>query len=98
VTAKRIIKVIGERLRQYDPARWENVPITFKTHFRDENGYSDVATSIHIHDALEREFGIDVKDRLALVTDVQTAFYIVMSHHDPLWAIREKKTNKQNKI
>ena len=55
------------------------------SHFRDENGYSDVATSIHVHDALEKEFGIDVKDRLALVTDVETAFYIVMSHHDPMW-------------
>jgi hypothetical protein len=61
-----------------DPGRWEAVPITFKTNFRDENGYSDVYTSIHIHDALEREFGIDIKDRHVLVTDVETAFYVVM--------------------
>jgi hypothetical protein len=43
-----------------------------------------VTTSIHIHDALEREFGIDVKDKLVLVTDIETAFYVVMSHHDPM--------------
>lgn len=85
MTAKRIIKCVGERLRKFDAGRWESVPITFKTHWRDENGYSDVSTSIHVHDALEREFGIDIKDRLVLVTDIETAFYIVMSHHDPLW-------------
>lgn len=36
VTARRIIKVVGEKLREIDPLRWETVPITFKTHFRDE--------------------------------------------------------------
>jgi acyl carrier protein len=82
LTAKRIVKVIGERLRRVDPGRWETVPITFKTHFRDENGYADIATAIHIHDALEREFGIDIKDRQILVTDVETAFYVVMQHHE----------------
>jgi len=63
ITAKRIIKCIGERLRKVDPARWEGIPITFKTHFRDEAGFTDVAICIHVHDAIEREFGIEVKDR-----------------------------------
>eukprot|EP01017_Pseudomicrothorax_dubius_P000774 TRINITY_DN0_c2589_g1_i1.p1 TRINITY_DN0_c2589_g1~~TRINITY_DN0_c2589_g1_i1.p1 ORF type:complete len:125 (+),score=14.16 TRINITY_DN0_c2589_g1_i1:27-401(+) len=84
ITAKRIIKCVGERLRKIDPARWESVPITFNTHFRDEQGFADIATSIHIHDALEREFNIDVKDKACLVTDIETAFYVVMKHHDAI--------------
>ncbi|KRW99698.1 hypothetical protein PPERSA_03499 [Pseudocohnilembus persalinus] len=84
LTAKRIIKCVGERLRAYDLGRWEGVPITFQTHWRDESGHTDVSTAIHIHDALEREFGIDIKDRQVLITDIETAFYIVTSHHDPL--------------
>jgi len=84
MTAKRIIKCVGERLRKFDAGRWESVPITFKTHFRDEDGYADIATSVHVHEALEIEFGIEVKDKLVLITDIETAFYIVTSHHDPL--------------
>ncbi len=84
LTAKRIIRVVGERLRKIDPARWETVPITFKTHWRSENGYCDVSTSIHIHDALEKEFSMDIKDRCILITDVETAFYTIMQHHDAL--------------
>ena len=84
MTAKRIINCVGERLRKVDPGRWETVPITFKTHFRDENGFADVTTSIHVHDALEREFGIEIKDKFVLVTDIETAFYVVLQHHDPM--------------
>ena len=36
IVAKRIIRCVGDRLRHYDPQRWEGVPITFKTHFMDE--------------------------------------------------------------
>eukprot|EP00331_Platyophrya_macrostoma_P023938 CAMPEP_0176444056 /NCGR_PEP_ID=MMETSP0127-20121128/22823_1 /TAXON_ID=938130 /ORGANISM="Platyophrya macrostoma, Strain WH" /LENGTH=127 /DNA_ID=CAMNT_0017829467 /DNA_START=34 /DNA_END=417 /DNA_ORIENTATION=- len=84
LTAKRCIKAIGERLRKIDPARWDPVPITFKTHFRDEEGYADIATSIHIHEALEKEFSIDIKDRHIMITDVETAFYVVMKSHDAI--------------
>jgi acyl carrier protein len=42
----------------------------------------DVATCIHVHDALEKEFGIEVKDRAFLVSSIETAFYIVNIHHD----------------
>ncbi|KAM3144198.1 hypothetical protein pb186bvf_003660 [Paramecium bursaria] len=84
ITAKRIIKVVGERLRQLDPQRWETTPITFKTTWRDERGFIDVATCIHIHDALEKEFGIDIKDRAFIVADIETAFYIVTLHHDSI--------------
>ena len=58
-----------------------------ETHFRDEDGYADIATSVHVHEALEIEFGIEIKDKLVLITDIETAFYIVTSHHDPLWLI-----------
>ena len=84
MTAKRIIKCVGERLRTLDPARWENVPITFKTHFRDEMGYSDITTCVHIHEAIEREFGIEIKDRQILITDIETAFSIVMHSHEAI--------------
>ncbi|CAD8069198.1 unnamed protein product [Paramecium sonneborni] len=82
VTAKRIIKVVGDRLRKIDPERWESTPITFNTNWNDAAGYVDVATCIHIHDALEKEFGIEVKDRAFLVSSIETAFYIVNIHHD----------------
>lgn len=82
LTAKRIIDCVGRRLRELDPQRWGSVPITFNTHFRDEGGALDVHTCAHIHDALEREFGIEIKDRYLLVADVQTAFYVVNEHHE----------------
>ena len=82
LVAKRIIDCVGTRLRDIDPQRWEGVPITFKTHFRDEGGYTDIHTCIHIHDALEREFGFDIKDKKILVSDIETAFYVVINGHD----------------
>jgi acyl carrier protein len=65
-----------------DPDRWNTVPITFKTNFRDAAGVTDLTTVIHIHDALEREFGIEIKDRQTLICDIEHAFYIVTSHED----------------
>jgi len=52
------------------------------THWRDEGGYIDVETSVQVHEAIEREFGIDIKDRHVLISDVEQAFHIVMQHHD----------------
>ena len=82
LTAKRIIDCVGSRLRELDPARWNTVPITFNTNFRDGSGNTDLRTVINIHDALEREFGIEIKDRQTLVCDIPTAYYIVTSHED----------------
>ena len=82
VTARRIIDCVGTRLRKIDPLRWDNVPITFMTHFRDEAGFSDIRTCINIHDALEREFNIEIHDRATLISDIETAFYIVNQHHE----------------
>jgi hypothetical protein len=39
---------------------------------------------VHVHEALEKEFGIEVKDRNILITDVESAFYVVTQHHDSL--------------
>ena len=84
LVAKRIIDCVGTRLRQLDPQRWNSVPITFNTHFRDEAGYTDIHTSIHVHDALEKEFGIDVNDKKILIADVETAFFVVIKGHDSI--------------
>jgi acyl carrier protein len=82
LTAKRIIDCVGNRLRELDPDRWNTVPITFKTDFRDSSGRVDLRTVVNIHDALEREFGIEIKDRLVLISDIEAAFAIVTSHED----------------
>lgn len=82
LTAKRIIDCVGNRLRELDPSRWNSVPITFQTDFRDSAGMVDLRTVINIHDALEMEFGIEIKDRQTLISDIAMAFYIVTSHED----------------
>ena len=51
---------MGERLREVDQFRWDGVPITFKTNWKTENDEICVRTCIHVHDALEREFTIDI--------------------------------------
>ena len=81
VLAKRIIRCVGDRLRHIDPHRWDSVPITFKTNWISESGESDLRTAIHIHDALEREFNIDIDDRKDLMLSVQDCFHFVMSVH-----------------
>ena len=53
--AKRIIRSCGDRLRESDPHRWEGVPITFKTHWNNENDEFDIKTCILMHDQVERE-------------------------------------------
>jgi hypothetical protein len=45
---------------------------------------ADIETCVHVHDALEREFGIEVKDRYILITDIETAFHVVNHHHDAI--------------
>ena len=42
------------------------------------------AVADSLHDAIEKEFGIDIRDRGILITDIETAFYIVMMHHDSI--------------
>jgi hypothetical protein len=58
------------------------------TNWNDEGGYTDVATCVHIHDALEKEFGIEIRDRGILCHSVSVAFYVVMLHHDSIWLLK----------
>ena len=46
-----------------DPNRWEGVPITYKTNWNSENDEICIKTCILIHDAIEREFNIDIDDK-----------------------------------
>ena len=68
--AKRIIKVCGERLRHIDPNRWDGVPITFKTHWNNENDEIDIKVCILMHDAIENEFNVEIDDRKILMQSV----------------------------
>ena len=79
--AKRIIRMCGERLRAIDPNRWDGVPITFKTHWNNENDEYDIKTCILMHDAIEREFNVDIDDRKMLLQSVQDVFHYIMSMH-----------------
>lgn len=62
----------------------QGVPFSFQTHWRDEAGFADIEASIQVHEALEHEFGIEVKDRNILIQDVEMAYYVITQHHDSL--------------
>ena len=81
VLAKRVIRCVGERLRHHDPNRWDGVPITYKTNWNSENDEICIKTCIMVHDALEREFNIEIDDRKQLIISVEDAFQFVMSCH-----------------
>ena len=83
--AKRIIKCVGDRLRHADPERWDGVPITFKTNWNSENDNIDIKTCVLVHDALEREFNIDIDDRRLLLQSIQDCFHFIMSMHTAIW-------------
>ena len=79
--AKRIIRCVGERLRHIDSNRWDGVPITYKTNWNSENDEICVRTCILIHDAIEREFNIDIDDKKQLLVSVEDCFHFLMSVH-----------------
>ena len=70
VIVKRVIKCVGDRLRHIDPHRWDGVPITYKTHWKNEAGHIDVRTCILVHDAIEREFNFDIDDKKYLLISI----------------------------
>mmetsp|Transcript_1418 Transcript_1418/g.1256 ORF Transcript_1418/g.1256 Transcript_1418/m.1256 type:complete len:103 (+) Transcript_1418:35-343(+) len=74
IVVKRIINVVGARLRHMDPNRWDSVPITWNTNWADEGGRYDIKTCILIHDAIEREFNFDIDDKKELLMSVQDCF------------------------
>ena len=79
--AKRIIKICGDRLRHIDPNRWDGVPITYKTNWNSENDEICIKTVIMVHDAIEREFNIEIDDRKHLLISVEDVFQFLMSCH-----------------
>lgn len=74
---KRVVKCIRERLLAYDPERWRGVEITYNSHWLKANGGVDIATCIQVHEALEKEFKMEIMDQRTLVTDVSSACAIV---------------------
>ena len=44
----------------------------------------DSVDALELVVAIEKEFGIDVKDRNILIADVEMAYYVVTQHHDSL--------------
>lgn len=77
IFTRRVIRCIRERLLKYDPQRWRGVEISYQTNWLRPNGKVDIATCIQIHEALEKEFKIEIWDTRVLVTDVSTACSIV---------------------
>ena len=57
-----------------DPNRWDGVPITYKTNWNSESDEICIKTYILIHDAIEREFSIDIDDRKHLLISVEDVF------------------------
>jgi hypothetical protein len=84
IFARRVVSCIRERLMAYDPQRWSGVEISYHTNWLRPNGKVDVATCIQIHEALEKEFKIEILDTRCLVTDVSTACSIVSGDESSL--------------
>mmetsp|Transcript_9461 Transcript_9461/g.18239 ORF Transcript_9461/g.18239 Transcript_9461/m.18239 type:complete len:124 (+) Transcript_9461:129-500(+) len=82
--ARRVIKCIRERLLKYDPERWQGVEISYNTHWNQADGCVDIPTCIQVHEALEREFKIEIKDNRALINDISFACAIVTGEHDAI--------------
>jgi hypothetical protein len=65
-----------------DPHRWDGVPITYETAWIPEDTpWIDVRTSILVHDAIEKEFNIDIEDRKMLLRNIKdTVTFIIEAH------------------
>ena len=79
---KRIIKCVRDRLVAYDPERWSEVEFSYETHWLRQNGKVDVPTCIQVHEALEREFKVEIMDNRMLVTDVPAACALISGLED----------------
>lgn len=64
--------------------RWEGVPITFKTNWLTDAGNIDVRTTILVHDAMEREFCIDVDERKIILNSIEECFDFIMMTHQAI--------------
>jgi len=79
---RRVVKCVRERLLEYDPERWRGVEITYNSHWLRPNGKVDIATCIQVHEALEKEFKVEIMDQRTIITDVATACSIVSGLED----------------
>lgn len=71
-------------MREYDPYRWEGVPITYQTDFCNNQDYTNIPLIIQIHDALEKEFNIDIDDRRTLLKNVKDCVNFVLENHQAI--------------
>merc|ERR1711976_601484 len=82
IVAKRVIKLVGQTLREYDPERWESVPITYETQWNNPDfPYVNIRQSILIHDAIEKEFNVDVDDKKILMSSVKEVVGFILENH-----------------
>jgi hypothetical protein len=70
---RRVLRCVRERLVEYDPQRWKDVEFSFETHWLTPNGKVDIATCIQVHEALEKEFKIEIMDNRVLISDIASA-------------------------
>ena len=76
------VKII---LNRVDPNRWDSVAITYETQWTDpDNQIFDVRTCVMIHDALEKEFNIDINDKNILLTSVKMCVGFIMDNHNAI--------------
>lgn len=80
VFVRRVIKCVRERLVKYDPQRWQDVEFSYESHWLRPNEQVDVATCIQVHEALEKEFKVEIMDARVLITDIPTACAIVSGY------------------
>lgn len=80
VFVRRVIKCIRERLVHYDPLRWTDVEFSYNSHWLKTDGQVDVATCIQVHEALEKEFKIEIYDQRILIYDIAGACGIVSGY------------------
>ena len=79
INFKNISKIISYRT---DPHRWDGVPVTFETRWNEEDTpMIDVRTAILVHDALEKEFNIDIDDKKILMGSVKEAVNFILEAH-----------------
>jgi len=59
------------------------VPITYQTVFNiyNDHGSRDIPLAINIHDALEREFNIEVDDKKILLNSVEECVKFILEDH-----------------
>ena len=74
---RRVVKCVRERLVEFDPQRWSEVEFSYESHWLRPDGKVDIATCIQVHEALEKEFKVEIMDTRALIFDIPSACALV---------------------